>query len=750
MENERDRKMPGKITACICCVAGALSSGPSVASAAPAVHWRGPDQNGAFPSAALPASWSPEGENLLWKAPYGSRSGVIVMDGRVFLINRAGEGVNLQERVMALDLQSGARIWEHRFNVFLTDIVAHRVGWANLAGDPETGYVYAHGVQGRFFCFDRDGNVIWSRSLTEEVGRISGYGGRTNTPIIAGDLVLISFLNSSWGPQGRGLHRYLAMDKRTGEIVYWAQPSGAPLDTTYSVPVVMERSGAQVLYTGLADGTIVAMNPATGERLWQFTLSKRGINSSVVVGDGRVYAAHSEENLDSTKMGRVVCLDAAAGTETWRIDGLAIGYTSPVLHDGVLYVSDNSANLHAIDAVSGEHLWEVNYGKEAKGSPVFADGKIFVGEVGGAYHIIAASREGGRVLHSRRFKEPSGAPIEIFGTPAVAGDKVVLPTRTDVYCIGMSSGESSATLVLAGEPAEEVPPVFGEPVALQLIPAEGWVGSGESLALRVVSLDAAGTARPETAPLLAVKGLSGFMGADHTFRADEVSRVEAGVVTAKVGEMTASARIRVIPPLPYREDFDSLPAGAPPAGWIASKLKCVVEEADGGKILRKLADRPAPPFARLRGYMLPPIDTGYTVKSDMLGVSKKNRFLPDMGLINSRYLLILVGTSERTRRLRLVSWAPIPRIQHEVEFPWSGDTWYAVKLSVDVVDGRGLVRGKVWERGNEEPEAWSIEMEDPTPNRAGSPGLYAYSVSITSKSKGTEVLYDNVEVSRNE
>ena len=148
--------------------------------------------------------------------------------------------------------------------------------------------------------------------------------------------------------------------------------------------------------------------------------------------------------------------------------------------------------------------------------------------------------------------------------------------------------------------------------------------------------------------------------------------------------------------------------------------------------------------------MLPPIDTGYTVKSDMLGVSKKNRFLPDMGLINSRYLLILVGTSERTRRLRLVSWAPIPRIQHEVEFPWSGDTWYAVKLSVDVVDGRGLVRGKVWERGNEEPEAWSIEMEDPTPNRAGSPGLYAYSVSITSKSKGTEVLYDNVEVSRNE
>ena len=42
------------------------------------------------------------------------------------------------------------------------------------------------------FCFDKDGKIIWSRSLTEELGRISGYGGRTHSPIIEGD-----FLESS-------------------------------------------------------------------------------------------------------------------------------------------------------------------------------------------------------------------------------------------------------------------------------------------------------------------------------------------------------------------------------------------------------------------------------------------------------------------------------------------------------------------------------------------------------------------------
>ena len=42
-----------------------------------------------------------------------------------------------------------------------------------LAFSPQTGYIYAHGVGGLFLCFDRDGEVVWSRSLTEEFGRIS-------------------------------------------------------------------------------------------------------------------------------------------------------------------------------------------------------------------------------------------------------------------------------------------------------------------------------------------------------------------------------------------------------------------------------------------------------------------------------------------------------------------------------------------------------------------------------------------------
>ncbi len=117
-----------------------------------------------------------------------------MQNGALYFINGVGDGGNLQERVVCLDADTGKLKWEHKFNVFHTDIVEDRLGWTTMVGDPETGNVYAHGVQGLFFCFDKDGKILWEHSLTEEYGRVSGYGGRTLGPIIDGDLVIVGIL----------------------------------------------------------------------------------------------------------------------------------------------------------------------------------------------------------------------------------------------------------------------------------------------------------------------------------------------------------------------------------------------------------------------------------------------------------------------------------------------------------------------------------------------------------------------------
>ena len=95
-----------------------------------------------------------------------------------------------------------------------------------------------------------------------------------------------------------------------------------------------------------------------------------------------VFAAHSEENIDTPVMGRVVAIDAT-GTgdvtkthERWRVEELGGGFPSPTFHDGVLYVVDNSANLLALDAKTGKELWRHKLGTVGKGSPAWADGKL--------------------------------------------------------------------------------------------------------------------------------------------------------------------------------------------------------------------------------------------------------------------------------------------------------------------------------------------------------------------------------------
>jgi outer membrane protein assembly factor BamB len=174
--------------------------------------WRGPARDGISAEKNLPSKWSPAGEGLAWKAPYGGRSAPIVMNNRVFLQNTAGKGELEQERLMAFDADSGKLLWEHRFNVFLSDVPPHRVGWASPVGDAATGNVYAFGVGGSLLAFTRDGKVIWERSLGEDFGLLTTHGGRTVSPIIDGDLVILSGITFGWGPNARGAHRFMAFD----------------------------------------------------------------------------------------------------------------------------------------------------------------------------------------------------------------------------------------------------------------------------------------------------------------------------------------------------------------------------------------------------------------------------------------------------------------------------------------------------------------------------------------------------------
>src|SRR5882672_8435415 len=129
---------------------------------------RGPNRDGRSAETGLPEKWALNGENFLWRAPYGGRSAPIVMGNRVCVQNPSGRGTALQERVMCLDADTGKVVWEYKFNIYQSDVPAHRVGWASPAADPQTGNIYVLGVGALVVALSKDGKPLWNRSLGEE------------------------------------------------------------------------------------------------------------------------------------------------------------------------------------------------------------------------------------------------------------------------------------------------------------------------------------------------------------------------------------------------------------------------------------------------------------------------------------------------------------------------------------------------------------------------------------------------------
>jgi len=734
----------------------ALAAVASVsAGAADWPEWRGPNRDGVSADTGLPSRWSPAGEGLAWKAPYGSRSAPVVFGNRLYLWNPSVDSVKerekVQERLLCLDADTGRVIWEKRFNVFHSDVPAHRVGWASPSVDPATGNVYAFGVDGHLHALDARGKLLWERQLTEEFGEISTHGGRTVSPVIEGGLVIVSTLNSGWGDQARGSNRYFAFDKANGSAVWISAPQSKHYDTNYSTPAVLSVDGRRLLVVGGSDGTFHGLEATTGRPIWQLELSKRAILTSVAFRGTTVYPTHSEENLDTSEMGMIAALDAGLSGKltpdklAWRTYGFQGGFASPVVDAERLYQVDNGAVLGAFELATGKKLWEKPLGTIQKASPVLADGKLYVGTENGRLYIIKPTAAGPEVLDQDQLGTEA-APEAIIASPAVARGRIYLASMDALYAIGPKGAPSgqrnqgpgadgSVRNARTGTTQDGSP--SGHGVVAQLEPYEVLVKPGEAVRYRVRLFDEKGRfVREDAGATLTLEGLKGAVaGLAFTPAAD--AGPQAGVVKASAGALSTTARVRVIPPLPWSFDFEGTTGEAPPGFWVNSTGKFFVRDHGGSRALMKRNDIPLTKRGRL---FLGPIDASdYTVEADVLS-SERRRQMGDAGVIAQRYALVLFGNAQK---LELHPWQANPARTVEVPFAWKPETWYRVKLRVENrKDGTTAVQGKAWLAAEPEPAAWTIDHVDRMPHRQGAAGIYA--------DASAEVFVDNIKVTPNQ
>ena len=698
-------------------------------------EWRGPARDGISLEKGLPSKWSPTGENLAWKAPFGGRSAPIVMDGRVYLQNTVDYDKREleQERLMCFNADTGKLLWEHRFNVYLSDVPPHRVGWASPVGDPATGNIYVLGVGGSLLALNRHGKVLWQRSLGEDFGLLTTHGGRTVSPLVDGDLVIASGVTFAWGQHGRGAHRFMAFDKRTGATAWVSAPGGRPYDTTYAAPIIVDIKGTRLLIQGGSDGQVYAIKPQTGEPVWKYEISKRGLNTGVVVYGTTAILTHSEENLDSSEMGMMVAVDATAKGEIkkeqvkWKTYGWQGGFSSPVIDGDRLYQIDNSANIGAFDLNSGKQLWQKTLGTIQKASPVLADGKLYVGTESGKFYILKPSATGCEVLSEQQLGTVA-LPEAVIASAAVANGRVYFVSDSNLYCIGQKKTEVIRSGLRLGE--------LQAPTAtyLQVVPTELILRPGEKVNFRVRLFNAQGTfIREESSASWSLDQLQGTV-TNGQFVAASDSIAQAGSVKATVGGISGSASVRVFPPLPWSENFDAMAVNSIPATWVNTTMKYAVRDLNGNKVLAKTIEGSSL-LSRARAYFGPSDLSNYTVEADV-NATQKRRQQGDAGVIAQRYALVLYGNSQM---LHLEPWQPEVKRTVTIPFAWKPDTWYRLKLQVEnLPDGKVRARGKVWLASEAEPAEWMIERIDPIPNRQGAPGIFGNALA--------ELYFDNLKV----
>lgn len=740
----------------------------SSAAASGWLNWRGPNQNGVSPAQTkLPDTLELGGPNHRWSFKVHGAGAPVIADGRVYAFGFYGQTTDVEETLLCLDEKTGEKLWEYRVRDYLSDTTYNRYAIGAPVVDAETGNIYLESTWGQLMAFSRDGKLLWEHSMIEEFGRLTFPNGRTGALVIDGPLVITDGITANWGTDGPARNRFYAFDKRTGELAWFSTPGVEPIDSSFATPVFGDLGDQRVFYAGTGCGNVVCVNARTGEPVWRFRLSQAGVNADVVlVGKDGMIAIHGKENVDSTSQGRLVRLKIPTeyptgpkplvlgpDVEVWRNDDFIAFSSSPIVVDNRVYSTIATGSLLCADVATGKLIWNEKLAPDQlHASPAFADGKLYVPMHDGTVHVVKAGGDKASVVSVNKM----GAPC--LGAPAFNGDAVYIFTKEALHCFGPKNAVAAKPAAAPAAAARAEPPL-GEITQLQVIPAEFALAPGEQQAFTVYGLDKSGrrvravtsevTFAKWSAPTAPVKTEVDGEIAGNVLKVAPNAKLSVGNLQAKWKTLTGVTRGRIVAGMGFKEDFESfaLPlkndAGEavafPPLPWLGARVKWHILQQEGSKVAANRLDVIL--FQRTMNFIGKPEQKNYTFEADVM-TDGTRRVMSSVGLVNQRYLIAMTANS----RILEVS-SNHERVKESVPFDAKPNTWYRLKTRIDKdkTGEGGFVRAKLWERGQPEPEKWTIEVRQDKIHQHGSPGVFAFSPQSQKR-----VFIDNLFLSANE
>ncbi len=423
MKTLRQASLPNLLLAALTLLAAGCTETPAIdetPSAGPSgdwAQWRGPDRDGTSPSTGLLRRWQRGEPKEIWRRPLGEGfAGIAVAGGRVFTLF-AEAGV---EYLIALDGRDGNELWSLALGTTLSD--SHGNG-PRTTPTVDGGTIYALGSHKMAAADAADGRLLWQLDLAPPP-----RWGYSSSPLIVDELVVVHARLTGEVATGTAV---MALDKRTGELAWAAEP-GHP---GYASPLLVALGGERQIVSFLAAG-LVALRPHDGERLWMHRWSTSySVNAAdpVFIPPDRFFISSGYD----TGAGVIrVVRDAERYDveELWRGRQMRNHFSSSVLA-GELIVGFDNSSLKAISHTDGAERWrQRGFGK---GSLLAADSNLMVLGEDGTLALVAATgeeyRELGRV---RALDEGSWAP------PALAGAWLYLRDHREIVCLNLADRDA--------------------------------------------------------------------------------------------------------------------------------------------------------------------------------------------------------------------------------------------------------------------------------------------------------------------
>jgi outer membrane protein assembly factor BamB len=312
-------------------------------------------------------------------------------------------------RLQALDARTGKKKWSFRAGGPIRTRATVAGGEVYVQADD--GFLYRLGARG--------GEERWRvRVVEKRIERLPFDDPKSRYDRFGSDATLAE------GRLFLGTHDglVLALDPASGERV-WEHASG---DSVLAAPAVV----AGRVFFGSFDGHVYALEASTGKLLWKRDTRGPVVSTPAVVGDRVVVGNRAYDLLG---------LDAATGEPAWsRYVWFSWVESSAAVRDGVAYVgSSDTAAVYAFDVRTGERRWKTDVFGWAWGQPAVTDTRVYAGTAsqkdylaGHAGLVVAMDRATGRpVWHY--VAEPTTAGAYGFpGSPAV-GEGLVFVTGLD-------------------------------------------------------------------------------------------------------------------------------------------------------------------------------------------------------------------------------------------------------------------------------------------------------------------------------